>query len=274
MQGPILIIGGGHMGGALARGFVASSLVPASAITLVEPAEEKRAGFAAEGFVVSESLVALPASYAPAATVLAIKPQGFAALAPSLASFYQARPASLILSILAGTTLAQLRAVFGAAAPLVRAMPNTPALIGEGVSACVGTGLSDENKHVAMQLLSSVGQVVWLENESLIDVVTAVSGSGPAYMFHMLECLVESGVKNGLSEAEARQLATATMRGAAGLATHAAHTALAELRRNVTSPGGTTEAALAQLMPALPSLIDQTVSAAIARAKALAEPNS
>lgn len=272
MDGQILIIGGGHMGGALARGFVASQLVPAGAITLIEPAEEKRKGFAAEGFLVAESLAALAHSYTPSATLLAIKPQGFAALSATLSAFYQTRPAHVFISILAGITLAQLAAVLGAAAPLVRAMPNTPALIGEGVTACVGTGLHDATQHTATQLLSSVGQVVWLEQESLIDVVTAISGSGPAYMFHLLECLVTSGVKNGLSEADARLLATATMRGAAGLAAQSSDTPLTELRHNVTSPGGTTEAALAQLMPALQPLIDLTVSAAIARAKALAQP--
>lgn len=265
----ILIIGGGQMGGALARGFRASG-IGAQAITLVEHSEEKRNAFAGEGFSVAPALDALAASYLPDVTLLAIKPQGFDALAPALSAFYHARPAHLFLSILAGTTLARLASALGGEAPIVRVMPNTPALIGEGVSACIASAqVRGEDRVRVGTLLSSVGKVVWLGDESQLDVATAISGSGPAYMFHVLECLIEAGIARGLPEDIARDLAIATMRGSAGLAL-GSPAPLAALRRNVTSPGGTTEAALSILMPTLPGLFLDAVDAAIARAKALA----
>lgn len=257
------------MGGALARGFRASGLA-AGAITIVEPGAEKCRDFAAEGFSVATSLDALSASYQPDVTLLAIKPQGFDTLAPALSAFYQARPAHLFLSILAGTTLARLASALGADAPIVRVMPNTPALIGEGVSACIASAsVSGEQRVSTTSLLSSVGSVVWLDDESQIDVATAISGSGPAYMFHVLECLIDAATARGLPEDVARGLAIATMRGSSGLALQSP-APLNALRKNVTSPGGTTEAALSVLMPALPALFAEAADAAIARAKALA----
>ena len=264
----ILIIGGGQMGGALARGFVASGIA-ASSITLIEPSDSKRSDFSSSGFAVASALTSLDATHTPQVTVLAIKPQGFAELAPALSAFYRARAPHLFLSILAGTTLASLRDTLGADAPIVRVMPNTPALIGEGISACVASdSVSSAQRSHASSLLATVGEVVWLTNESQLDVATAVSGSGPAYMFHLLECLVAAGVAHGLPEDAARHLAIATMRGASGLA-ESSTGSLASLRENVTSPGGTTQAALAVLMPTLGGLIEATVEAAIARAKQL-----
>ncbi len=266
---PILIIGGGQMGGALARGF-AHAGAGASSITLIEPSLDKRNRFAAEGFAVASSLADLAADYHPRASLLAIKPQGFASLAADLGAFYRARPAHLFLSILAGTTLAHLSEALGEHAPIVRVMPNTPSLIGEGISACVALPSVDAAMRAdASRLLRSVGEVVWLEQESQMDLVTALSGSGPAYMFHLLECLIQAAVARGLPEDTARQLAISTMRGASGLAL-TSPAPLASLRTNVTSPGGTTEAALAVLMPSLSPLIEQAIDAAIARAKALA----
>lgn len=265
----ILVIGGGQMGGAMARGFAASGIAP-SRITLIEPSDEKCAGFEEEGFRTAPSLDALAAEYAPDVTVLAIKPQGFAGLAATLGDFYRARPVHLFISILAGTTLASLRTALGDDAPIIRVMPNTPSLIGEGVSACVALAyVSEAQRAYASTLLRAVGSVVWLESEAQLNAATALSGSGPAYMFHMLECLIDAGVAQGLSEETARALAIATMRGASGLA-YASPLPLSTLRQNVTSPGGTTEAALAVLMPRLPHLIAEAMQAAIDRAEALA----
>lgn len=265
----ILIIGGGQMGSALGRGFSAAGIA-ASSITFIAPREERRDWLAAEGFRVAASLDALAADYRPDVSLLAIKPQAFDGIAASLAAFYHARAGHLFLSILAGTTLARLSGVLGADAPVVRVMPNTPSLIGEGASACVASAtVTDVQRGHASSLLGAVGSVVWLDDESQINVVTALSGSGPAYMFHMLECMIAAGTARGLSDDVARALAIATMRGAAGLAL-ASPAPLADLRRNVTSPGGTTEAALKVLMPVLPTLMREAMDAAIARAEALA----
>lgn len=257
------------MGGALARGFVGSG-IRASAITIVEPGEAKRNDLAAEGFAVASSLSSLPASYRPGVTLLAVKPQGFAALIDALGAFAQRCAPHLFLSILAGTTLASLTSVLGGGMAIVRVMPNTPSLIGEGISACVASPeVTAEQRAHATSLLQSVGSVVWLDSEAQLDVATAISGSGPAYMFHLLECLIHAGIARGLPEDVARDLAIATMRGSAGLAA-SSPAPLAALRQNVTSPGGTTEAALAVLMPVMPGLIDKAVDAAILRARELA----
>ncbi len=254
----------------MAHGFVASGS-PASSVTIIEPNADKCAQYKAESFSVFTSLSDVPSTYAPHVTVLAIKPQAVAESAAAIGNFYAARPAHMVISILAGTPIARLAQILGNKAPIIRAMPNTPALIGEGITACVASNtVSFDARIMATDLLAGIGEVVWLEHESQIDIATAISGSGPAYMFHVLECLVESAVAHGLDANVARALSIHTMRGSALLASESSD-ALSVLRQNVTSKGGTTEAALNVLMPVLPNVFRTAIDAAITRAKALAE---
>jgi pyrroline-5-carboxylate reductase len=262
------------MGSALAFGFargLPETISPS--ITVVEPNDVARNALAqntALGITCVSSLSALTISSPPDIVLLAVKPQALAALSSELTLFCALHSPKLILSILAGITIERLTAIVGGV-PILRAMPNTPALIGEGITACVAsTGISAAQKAQATELLSSVGDVVWLEKESLLDVATALSGSGPAYMFHLLECLVNASVARGLNAESARRLAIHTMRGSASLAL-ASHETLEQLRENVTSPAGTTEAALKRLIPALSPLIDTVLDAAIARAQELSQ---
>jgi len=176
-----------------------------------------------------------------------------------------------VLSIAAGKTIAYFEATFGADTAVVRAMPNTPAAIGRGISALVANrAVSPEQRDCAEALLRAVGDVVWLADENLMDAVTAISGSGPAYVFLLIEALIAAGQRQGLEPALARQLAQATV---AGASAYAAQSALepAVLRQQVTSPGGTTQAALEVLMSesGLVQLLDRAVAAAAARSREL-----
>jgi pyrroline-5-carboxylate reductase len=174
--------------------------------------------------------------------------------------------------VAAGTTVAAYEAMLGAATPVVRAMPNTPAAVGRGISAIVGNGAaSADHLDQAETLLRAVGQVVRLDSEDQMDAVTGLSGSGPAYVFHMIECMARAGEAEGLAPALAMQLARATVAGAGALA-EAADESPAQLRENVTSPNGTTQAGLGVLMDegtGLPPLMARTVAAAAARSREL-----
>jgi pyrroline-5-carboxylate reductase len=180
---------------------------------------------------------------------------------------------TVFVSVAAGTTIGYFESVLGRETPVVRAMPNTPAAIGKGITAVIGNAaVSNEGVDEAVQLLQAVGQVVRLENEGQIDAVTGVSGSGPAYVFHMIETLAAAGEAQGLPAAMAMQLAKATIAGAGALAEEAVESP-SQLRVNVTSPNGTTQAGLEVLMDletGLPSLINKTVAAATDRSKELA----
>lgn len=174
---------------------------------------------------------------------LAVKPQAFSGVAPVLVPFVKHAP--LIVSIMAGVPLAKLGSELGGTDRVVRAMPNTPAAIGKGIAGAVaGDGVDASDRHRIGGLLSALGDVLWFEEENDLDIVTAVSGSGPAYFFRMAEALSDAGAKAGLSEQSAMRLARATLIGAAALA-DADERSLAELRQEVTSPGGTTAAGLA-----------------------------
>ena len=204
------------------------------------------------------------------AIVLAVKPQVLATVA-SLYAGHAAR-GSLILSIAAGRTLAAVASWLGEDAPIVRAMPNTPAAVGRGISVAVGNARVDAaQRRLADELLAAAGEVAWVDDEALIDAVTAVSGSGPAYVFLLAEYLADAGTKAGLPAALAARLARATVAGAGELL-HRSDEPAAELRRRVTSPGGTTEAALDVLMAAdgLAPLLCEAVRRAAARARELA----
>jgi pyrroline-5-carboxylate reductase len=259
----ILLLGFGNMGRALAAGWIARGY-RAGSIVIADPQADAQAAARALG------LQAASGSAPPRAdvVVVAVKPaQVAAALAPLAATATDA----VYLSIVAGKTTAQLAAVLGGRAAVVRAMPNTPAAIGQGVTGLfANSAVSAAQRDLCGDLMAAVGTTEWLADEALMDVVTAVSGSGPAYVFLLIECLTAAGTELGLSRAAAARLATATVAGAGAYASAAGEDA-AELRRRVTSPQGTTQAALDVLQAhgGLAELIGRAVRAAAARSRAL-----
>lgn len=256
----VLLIGCGRMGSAMARGWEGRHhvFVHDPAVECLPPGVERVASL--DGFEGSGE--------GELAIVLAVKPQIFASLAGALKPF-GARGA-LAVSIMAGISLATLGDVLGAR--VVRAMPNTPAAIGKGITAAVaGAGIGVRDREAVDALLAPTGELVWIEDEAQIDAVTAVSGSGPAYFFRFTEALARAGADAGLPSVLAMKLARATFSGAAALA-DADPADLAELRRQVTSPGGTTAAGLARMDEngAIDDLARAIVEAAAARSRALA----
>jgi len=265
-DGTILLAGAGRMGGALLEGWLALS-VPGNRITVLDPSPSTsvRARCAERGVVLN------PTTSFPVDTVLlAVKPQIFDAAAPAIEAW--AGPGTVVVSIVAGKTLANLAARFPRASAVVRAMPNLPAAVGRGVTGVLpGAPLSDCASAGVARWLEAVGRVEWLSCERDIDIVTAVSGSGPAYVFLLAEALGRAAERAGLSADLAGRLGRATVEGAGELMHRNPDLAPAELRRNVTSPGGTTAAALAVLMAddALQPLLDRAVDAAFRRAQEL-----
>jgi pyrroline-5-carboxylate reductase len=259
---PLLLIGGGKMGSAMLAGWRDRGV---SAVVVVDPSEAANA-LAGPDVTVFSSLAAVPAEFAPACVVLAVKPQQAAAVLPEAARFAGA----LFLSIMAGKTVAGLLATLGDAA-LVRAMPNTPAAIGRGITvAFAGPGVAAAQQALADALLAAVGEVAWVDDEALIDPVTAISGGGPAYVFLLAELLEAAGLEQGLSPALARQLARATVAGSGALLAASTQDAAA-LRVAVTSPAGTTERALHVLMApeAWPAAVSRAIAEATARSREL-----
>ena len=262
----VLLVGGGKMGGAMLAGWrergLASSVV-------VDPAPAA-AALAGSGVLVVPGADAVPDGLRPAAVVLAVKPQSADEAVPAYARF--AADGAVVLSIMAGRTEAGLRALLGAEAAVVRAMPNTPAAIRRGITvAYAGGTVSPERRALCDALLASVGEVAWVEDEALLDPVTAVSGGGPAYVFLLAELLERAGREQGLPPDLARRLARVTVSGAGALLAASAEDADA-LRRAVTSPKGTTERALAVLMgeDAWPALVSRAIDAATTRSRDLA----
>lgn len=257
------------MGGALLAGCLSRGIVGASAVTVIEPGAEARDAAAKLGV----KAVADPAAHggpAPDLALVAVKPQAMDDVLPAYRPWAEA--GTVFLSIAAGRTVASLGRALGSGAAVIRAMPNTPAQVGRGVTALfAGVGVPDAARDRATALMSAVGDVVWLDNEGLMDAVTAVSGSGPAYVFHMIEALAAAARAAGLSPEMAETLARATVTGAAELAYRSDETAAA-LRQQVTSPGGTTEAALKVLMASdgLSALMTRAVAAAKKRSEELA----
>lgn len=199
--------------------------------------------------------------------VIAVKPQTMKSFC---AAIQKRLPPSLpVLSIAAGQTLASFAAGFGPAQPVIRAMPNTPAAIGKGMTvACANAGVSQPQKTIAADLLSTLGLIEWVEDEQWLDAVTALSGSGPAYVFYLIEAMANAGTKAGLPPDFAMKLARQTVIGAAALADHAPQTPAATLRQNVTSPGGTTEAALSVLMEGVfQKIMDEAIKTAAKKSK-------
>ncbi|MGD9537492.1 MAG: pyrroline-5-carboxylate reductase [Alphaproteobacteria bacterium] len=264
----VLLIGGGKMGGALLAGWLRGALRPADAI-VIEPDKAAAARGAALGVSVLPDAAAVPAGFNPGVLVFAVKPQVMDQVAPAYRAL--AGTGALVLSIAAGRTIGSFTRLLGDV-PVVRAMPNTPAAIGRGITvACPNARVTAPMRERASTLLAAVGEVAWVEDEAMMDAVTAVSGSGPAYVFLMIEALAAAGVEAGLPAPLAARLALVTVAGSGALALESG-TAPDELRRNVTSPGGTTQAALDVLMAkdGLAPLLARAVAAATRRSRELA----
>jgi pyrroline-5-carboxylate reductase len=264
IAGTIALAGAGKMGGAMLTGWLAGGLDPKRAV-VIEPAPSPEIGaLAARGIRLN------PKDVGPVDTlVIAVKPQSFREAGPALKALVA--PMTLVVSIMAGTTMAVLQDTIGGA--VVRAMPNTPAAIGRGITVAVpAKNVSPAQRATADALLRATGSVEWVQDETLMDAVTAVSGSGPAYIFLLAEELARAGVAAGLPEALATRLARETVAGSGELL-HRSDLAASTLRQNVTSPGGTTAAALEVLMgkDGLSQLMIRAIAAATARSKELAK---
>ncbi|MBI4922065.1 MAG: pyrroline-5-carboxylate reductase [Devosia nanyangense] len=262
--GPVVLIGAGKMGLALARGWIAGGLPP-DRLVLVDPF----AGDAAKAFA-SETGVRLSKTSHGILThvlVLAVKPQTMGEAMRDVLPVVGKH--TLVISIAAGISLKTLSHGLETER-VIRAMPNTPAQIGKGITGAVGLSIDAADRGVADALLGAAGQVVWFDVESKLDAVTAVSGSGPAYVFYLVEAMAVAGMRQGLDPGQAMQLARQTVIGAAALM-EADNQSVSILRENVTSPKGTTAAALAVLMApdGLEALIDRAVLAARIRSEEL-----
>jgi len=269
----VAIVGGGNMGGAIARGLVRSKQAPTASIAVVEPDEGRRAVFLDEGFAAVEGAADLAGMMDDeTAFVLAVKPQMLPVVASAIGPMAGGR---LAVSILAGATSAVVRTALthaGANPPprVIRTMPNTPALIGKGMTAIAsGVDISEADLAKAQWIFAPLGETVVIE-ESLMDAFTAVVGSGPAYVFHLTEAMAAGAVAVGFEPALADRLARATVVGAGALLGAADATA-AELRTRVTSKGGTTQAALESLASdEFPAIITRAIAAARDRGAHLA----
>lgn len=262
----ILLIGCGKMGGALLHGWRADpSLGP---FVTVEPGDGDAPFRGVAGVTCTKRVEEIPVGFVPDAIVVATKPQGMETVLPP---YRVLATKALILSIAAGRKLAFLESHLGDVAA-IRAMPNTPAAIGRGIAVCVANArTTSAQRDLATKLMGAVGEVGWVADEDLIDAVTAVSGSGPAYVFLLAETMAEAGVKAGLPAELAMRLARATVSGAGELL-HRAPESAEQLRKNVTSPKGTTQAALDVLMApdGLAPLMEKAVRAARDRGRELA----
>jgi pyrroline-5-carboxylate reductase len=263
--GPVVLIGAGKMGLAMARGWIAGGLPP-DRLVLCDPSPGEAAkAFASEYGI---RLQQTPDGVLVHVLVLAVKPQVIHEVMASVAHAVGGQ--TLVISIAAGISLAAISGALGTER-VVRVMPNTPAQIGKGISGAVGIDVSDKDRAATDALLSAAGQVLWFDDEASIDGVTAVSGSGPAYVFYMVEALAQAAEKQGFSPEQAMHLARATIVGAAGLLEAEPDLPASQLRINVTSPGGTTAAALNVLMAedGLAPLLDRAVAAARRRSEEL-----
>ncbi|KZL03672.1 MULTISPECIES: pyrroline-5-carboxylate reductase [unclassified Pseudovibrio] len=262
----LVLLGCGKMGSAMLKGWLEAGVLPSST-TVIDPyPSDWLRSLEDHGLSLNKQLPA-----APAVCILAVKPQMMGDATPQVVAL--GGGSTVFISVAAGTNLTTLLSLVGEGSPIIRAMPNTPAAIGRGITALIPNDhCSESNLAMAQELLAAVGQTVVLENESQMDAVTAVSGSGPAYVFHLIECLAKAGAEQGLPEELAMQLAKATVGGAGQLAEDASDDPT-QLRINVTSPNGTTAAALDVLMneeDGMPPLLSRAVAAAKKRSEELA----
>lgn len=267
LQGNVLLVGAGKMGGALLEGWLTHGLSPVN-IAVLDPAPPgDMATFLKEQKI---ERLPRPGAFMPDAVVIAVKPQVAGDVVPKVAAFL--RPKTLMISIMAGRTLASLEKDLPSGSLIVRGMPNTPASIGQGITVAVANHhVCTGTKVYATELLSAVGAVEWIEDEALMDAVTAVSGSGPAYVFLLAEALAKAGMDAGLPAELAMKLARETVSGSGELLRRSPLEP-AKLRENVTSPGGTTAAALEILMgkDGFEMLLRRAVAAATKRSRELA----
>ncbi|MEM1233861.1 MAG: pyrroline-5-carboxylate reductase [Pseudomonadota bacterium] len=254
----LVMLGCGKMGSAMLSGWLAEGLSPA-AVHVQDP-------FPSDWVIGTGVLVNQALPKAPALVIVAVKPQMMADALPALRAYGEGE--TLFITVAAGTSLATYAGMLGAETPVIRAMPNTPAAIGQGITALVGsTAATAEHLDTAEGLLRAIGRTVRLAHEGQMDAVTGLSGSGPAYVFHLIECMAAAGQAQGLPPDMAMELARATVAGAGQLAL--GEETPEQLRINVTSPNGTTQAGLEVLMGKLPSLMRATVRAATERSKEL-----
>jgi pyrroline-5-carboxylate reductase len=268
--GPLVLVGCGKMGSALLHGWLTHGLAAAD-VFVVEPDAGMREGARARhGVAAVAEVKGLPADLGPRALVFAIKPQSMGAALPGYRALAQS--GAVVLSIAAGTVIARFTAAFGDGTPVVRAMPNTPAAIGQGVTALYANAyVAAAQKQLCETLMAAVGAVHWIDDEDQMHAITAMSGGGPAYVFLLIETLAKAGIACGLPTDLAWPLARATVAGSGALATHSEAPAWV-LRQNVTSPGGTTQAALEVLMAkdGIEPLFERAIAAATQRSRELA----
>lgn len=260
MTNTILLVGCGNMGFAMLKGWLGAD--PLLDAHVVEPNETLRARARSAGAQAVTAATDLPSDLAPDLIFLAVKPQVMGDVVPAYAGF--AGGSATFVSVAAGTTMATLAAMLPGPTPILRCMPNTPAAIGVGMMVCCANDHTGQPaRDLASRLLGAAGLVDWIEDEALMDAVTAVSGSGPAYIFHFIECLSAAGVDMGLPAPLAAKMAMQTVMGAGRLAAEASDPP-GTLREQVTSPGGTTAAALGVLMgeDRLKTLVRDAVTAA------------
>ena len=264
--GSLVLIGAGKMGSAMLEGWIARGLNPKK-LVVIEPQPSKALkALARRGLTLNPKGKAAAAS----AVVIAVKPQTAPAAVPPLKPYVG--KSTLVLSIMAGRTIGFLQKSLPAGAAIVRAMPNTPAAIGRGISvACVNAKVSARQRKLAGDLLAAIGKVEWANDETLMDAVTALSGSGPAYVFLLAEAMAKAGIAAGLPGDLAARLARETVAGSGELL-HRSDLDAATLRQNVTSPGGTTAAALEVLMGpgGFDALLTKAIAAATRRGRELA----
>jgi pyrroline-5-carboxylate reductase len=270
LDGPLLLAGAGNMGFALLSGWLERGLDPASVI-VQDPAPPPRVKEQLDrhGIKARAEVRSLPQP--PAVLLVAVKPQVIDQVFPPLAQL--ARKNTVVVSVAAGRRMDGLEAHLAPDIAVVRAMPNTPASVARGITVAVGNRhLTPAQRETCDQLLRAVGEVAWVQDEGLMDAVTAVSGSGPAYVFYLAECLAKAGVDAGLPADLAQRLARWTVAGAGELL-HRSDLDAATLRQNVTSPNGTTFAALQVLMDegGLSKLMREAVAAATRRSRELAK---
>jgi len=266
ISGTLALAGAGKMGSAMLDGWVARGLDPAKVVVLEPQPSLQVARYGSQGLRLNPNRAGLVAD----AIIIAVKPQVAAEILPDLAPLVG--PRTVVVSIMAGRTLTFLESAFPPATAVVRTMPNTPAAIGRGITVAVGNEhVTPVQKELADRLLAATGAVEWITDERHMDAVTAVSGSGPAYVFLLAEALTRAGVAAGLPGALADKLARVTVAGSGELLNNTPEDA-ATLRQNVTSPGGTTAAALAVLMAddGLEQLMERAVAAATKRSRELA----
>ena len=269
MDRPLFLVGCGKMGSAMLEGWLEMGMSPEH-IHIIEPSALITEELRDRGLGAVTALSDLPADLNPGIVLFAVKPQSMDQAVSAFVEYHL--PNTTFLSIAAGKTISYFENILGAETAIVRSMPNTPAAVRHGITVATPSGnVTESQRKICSTLLEAVGEVAWVDDEELIDAVTALSGGGPAYVFLLTECLVQAGIDAGLPAELSSQLARVTVSGAGELMRQSDETP-STLRENVTSPGGTTAEALKILMAndAWQSLMTRAISAATARSKELA----